>query len=283
MAKLVTSKTITTANTGTQFLAKMKRLSEIKINPELAAVYDKEEKILNAIAKSIESSGYDEAEPVVVWKETGEIVDGHSRYEGAIRAHLYEIPVVEKSFNSLEEAKAYTEHRQLDRRNLTQAEIYERAVALEDVSIKTGEGRSSEKLAGKLGISASTIQHARTVEKKASPDVKEKLKNNEMTINQAYQTVRSSNKKTMAKATPVKTEASENAEEGALDDFSVDISVESSSLSTDFRNGFLNGFERGLIYMLKEIENGKKKETVLRNFEKANKKTFIIPFLREDN
>ena len=73
MAKLVTSKIITTANTGTQFLAKMKRLSEIKINPELAAVYNKEEKILNAIAKSMGSSGYDEAEPVVVWKETGEI------------------------------------------------------------------------------------------------------------------------------------------------------------------------------------------------------------------
>ena len=283
MAKLVTSKTITTANTGTQFLAKMKRLSEIKINPELAAVYDKEEKILNAIAKSMGSSGYDEAEPVVLWKETGEIVDGHSRYEGAIRAHLYEIPVVEKSFNSMEEAKAYTEHRQLDRRNLTQAEIYERAVALEDVSIKTGEGRSSEKLAEKLGISASTIQHARTVEKKASPDVKEKLKNNEMTINQAYQTVRSSNKKTKAKATPVKTEASENAEEESLDDFSVDISVNDNSLSKDFKNGFLMGVKRGIVYTLREIEHGAEKNVILRNFEKADKETFIIPFLQEDN
>lgn len=283
MAKLVTSKAITTANTGTQFLAKMKRVSEIKINPELAAVYDKEEKILNAIAKSMGSSGYDEAEPVVVWKETGEIVDGHSRYEGAMRAHLYEIPVVEKSFSSLEEAKAYTEHRQLDRRNLTQAEIYERAVALEDVSIKTGEGRSSEKLAEKLGISASTIQHARTVEKKASPDVKEKLKNNEMTINQAYQTVRSSNKKTIAKATPVKTEASENVEEESLDDFSVDISVNDNSLSKDFKNGFLMGFKRGIVYTLREIEHGAEKNVILRNFEKADKETFIIPFLQENN
>ena len=60
---------------------------------------------------------------------------------------------------------------------------------------RNGEGRATERLAEELGISASTIEHARTVENRADEETKEKIKNNELSINQAYQKVRKSKKK----------------------------------------------------------------------------------------
>lgn len=268
--KLVTSKAITTANTGTQFLSKLKRLDEIKINPDLSAVFDKDEKVLAAIIKSMTAEGYDDAEPVVLWKETGEIVDGHTRYEAAVKAGLYEIPVVERSFENFEEAKTYTEHRQFDRRNLTQAEIYERAVNLENAAEKTGKGRTSEKLAEELGVSASTIQHARTVEKKASDEVKQKVKNNEMTINQAYQTVRRKN-------TPVKKEVLEVDQEQTEDEntevFSVELEdvdvspsdTEEETFSDDYKKGFFEGFRKGMNVLKQDKDKQTKIENCLKN------------------
>lgn len=277
--KLVTNKAITTANTGTQFLSKLKRLDEIKINPYLSAAFDKNEKILAAIVKSMTAEGYDDTEPVVLWKETGEIVDGHTRYEAAVKAGLYEIPVAEKSFKSIEEARAYTEHRQFDRRNLTQAEIYERAVHLENAAEKTGQGRTSEKLAEELGVSASTIQHARTVEKKASDEVKQKLKNNEMTINQAYQTVRKKN-------TPVQKDISEIESDPIEDEntevFSIDLEdtgvllseaeENGETFSDDYKHGFLDGFRKGMNI----LKQNKDKQTEVAKYLKKQDFNLLI-------
>lgn len=193
MAKLMINKEIARETSGSKFLGKMRLLSDIKTNPELEKRFIIDQKVLDSIIKSIKCSGYDASEPIIIWKETGEIVDGHTRYKAAKEAGIDEVPVVDKSFENLEEAKKYTEHRQFDRRNLTQAEIYEYAVNLEESS--KGEGRATEKLAEKLGVSASTLQHARTVNKKADNEVKEKLKKNEITVNQAYSTVRESKKK----------------------------------------------------------------------------------------
>ena len=186
MAKLVINKEIANSTSGAKLLAKMRLVSNIKTNPDLASRFTIDEKVLNSIIKSIKSSGFDKSEPIVIWKEEDVVVDGHTRLKAAQIAELEEVPVIEKSFLNFEEAKNYTEHRQFARRNLSQAEIYNYANNTKNM----GEERTVETLAKEIGVSKSTLEKARTVNKKASKKTKEKVQNNEMTINQAYTEIR---------------------------------------------------------------------------------------------
>lgn len=195
MAKLVINKDIAGANSGTKFLAKMRPVAELNIHPELSKRFTIEQQVLDSIIKSITESNYDNSEPIIIWKEEDVVIDGHTRLEAAKCAGIEEVPVVEKSFENLEEAMKYTEHRQYDRRNLSQAEIYKLAINLDTIKEKTGEGRATERLAKKIGVSASTLEHARTIEKRASEDIKDKIKNNKITIPTAYAMVKQKKEK----------------------------------------------------------------------------------------
>ena len=146
-------------------------------------------------------SGFHNEEPIVIAKlPDGTILgvaDGNTRLMVAKEIGLDEVPVVYKTFDSLEDAIQYAKDRQFHRRNLSQAEIYNYANNLDSINMedRNGEGRATERLAEELGVSASTIEHARTVENRADEETKEKIKNNELSINQAYQKVRKSKKK----------------------------------------------------------------------------------------
>lgn len=99
------------------------------------------------------------------------------------------------TFESIEAAIIFAKAKQFKRRNLTQAEIYKIATSLEPQGTKDGSGRATEKAAEEYGISPSTLEHARTVEKRADDETKSLLKNNSLTINQAYQKVRKKKEK----------------------------------------------------------------------------------------
>lgn len=193
MAKLNRSINNALLNTGMNVLAKLKAIDEINVHPELESIFSKSEKVIEDIKVSMLKDGFYKEEPIVIGKlEDGEVlgvVDGHTRLQVAIEIGLDEVPVVEKVFESLEEAKKYTRERQLHRRNLSQAEIFAFANELETAE-RTGEGRATERLAKELGVSASVLQKARTVEKRAPEEIKEQIKSGEKSINQAYQEVR---------------------------------------------------------------------------------------------
>lgn len=201
MAKLVTNTNTALMGTGMNVLAKLVPVSEIKTIPELSEIFTKQDKVVEDIKKSMNESGFHKEEPIVIAKLSDGTVlgvaDGNTRLMVAKELGLDEVPVVYKTFESLEDAIQYAKDRQFHRRNLSQAEIYNYANNLDGIEMKdrNGEGRATERLAEELGISASTIQHARTVENRADEETKEKIKNNEMTINQAYQKVRKSKKK----------------------------------------------------------------------------------------
>ncbi|GHU40376.1 hypothetical protein FACS1894190_07210 [Spirochaetia bacterium] len=181
------------ANAGVNLYARMMRLQDIEIDPELSTIFEREETIINVIAGSIKEYGFDKAEPPVIWKGTNRLVDGHTRYYAAKEAGLYEIPVEEKEFESIEDAKLYAFRRQANRRNLTQAEIYKAATTL---NIKTGDGsrdgtgRSVEKLADQLNTGKSTIYKARAIEKEADSEIIEDVRKNKTSINAAYNKVK---------------------------------------------------------------------------------------------
>ena len=201
MAKLVTNTNTALMGTGMNVLAKLVPVSEIKTIPELSEIFTKQDKVVEDITKSMNESGFHNEEPIVIAKlPDGTILgvaDGNTRLMVAKEIGLDEVPVVYKTFDSLEDAIQYAKDRQFHRRNLSQAEIYNYAnnLASIDMEDRNGEGRATERLAEELGVSASTIEHARTVENRADEETKEKIKNNELSINQAYQKVRKSKKK----------------------------------------------------------------------------------------
>jgi ParB family chromosome partitioning protein len=169
---------------------RMLGLDHISTDPELEGLFSIDEEILAEIIQSINDNGYDRAEPVVVWKGRGVVVDGHTRLKAAAEAGLTEIPVVEKEFEDLNEAKWYAFRRQADRRNLTQAEIFRAATELEFRLSRDGSGRAAELLAKRLGVSRSMIARARSVAARASDEVKTAVIAGELSVYQAYETVR---------------------------------------------------------------------------------------------
>jgi ParB family chromosome partitioning protein len=177
-------------NSGATVLARMTRTSEIQTDPVLEKIFAIKEETLQAIINSMKESGYDKAEPVVIWKGKNIVVDGHTRLKAAIVAGIAEIPVEEKEFASLDEAKQYTKKRQIDRRNLNQSEIYEAAAELSNKEGRDGSGRAAEILANELGISAATVHHARAVAASEMPEVIDQVKQTKLSINQAYKLTR---------------------------------------------------------------------------------------------
>jgi ParB family chromosome partitioning protein len=190
MAKLTQSIAHAGMNSGAAVLARMMRTSEIKTDPVLERIFAIKEETLQAIIKSMKEAGYDKAEPVVIWKGKNIMVDGHTRLKAAIAAGITEIPAEEKDFASIGEAKEYTRKRQINRRNLNQSEIYEAASGLQNKGERDGSGRAAEILAKELGISATTVHHAKAVAASAPPEVIERIKHNTMSINQAYNLTR---------------------------------------------------------------------------------------------
>jgi ParB-like chromosome segregation protein Spo0J len=211
MARLTQSIAHAGMNGGAAVIARMTRTSEIKTDPALENIFVIKTEILEAIIASMQESGYDNAEPIVLWKGKNIVVDGHTRLKAAIAAGIAEIPVEEKEFASLDAAKEYTKKRQINRRNLNQSEIYEAAAQLQNKEGRDGTGRAAEILAKELGISAVTVSHARAVAVSAPPEVIDQIKQNKMSINQAYNLSRKKPKTETLEFTTIRARISQSA------------------------------------------------------------------------
>lgn len=186
------------SNSNTAELSVMMTVDSIEYSDDFKSLFPLDEKKVDEIAKDIAENGFDSSQPVHIW-ETPEgqkiLIDGHTRLAAAKIAQLYDIPVFIHHFETLQDALLYAVGLQVKRRNLNSQEIL-LAVQMFDSIKTTGRkpagseeetGRSSKKLADELGIGERTVQKARKVNKEASDETKEKLKNNEITINQAYE------------------------------------------------------------------------------------------------
>ena len=94
-------------------------MKEYKINPDLEKCLPPLSDIeFTKLKLSIETQGYDEAKPIVLWKEFPDtIVDGHHRYKICRELGIEPVYIV-KSFDSLDKAILYTLQRQIEQRNL---------------------------------------------------------------------------------------------------------------------------------------------------------------------
>jgi len=184
MAKLQTP---TTAgfNAGKKDV-KLFPIENIIIDPEIAGIFAISDKVLKKVQEQIEEFGFNEEEPVVIWKGKNILVDGRTRYTASKNVRLEKIPVFEKEFANKEEAILYTIKRQLTRRNLTGAEILTAVQTIKGRKEHDGTGRAAEILAGDLGVSPSTVYQAMAVLKEASPEDVKAVKKGKKSIKKVY-------------------------------------------------------------------------------------------------
>src|SRR6056297_544798 len=172
-------------NSGTKKLSKMKLISSIKTSDTFKKLFPINEVLLDTITTDMKENGFDESQPLLIWREEGVLIDGHTRLQAAIDAGLQQVPVYEKSFQGAAEAIKYVIHLQIDRRNITDAELYYCIVELDkrythggdrksnDIkssralliseSDEQEQGRSREKTASMLGTSSTKVQKVRTI------------------------------------------------------------------------------------------------------------------------
>lgn len=181
----------------------------MKINTEfekLIPPLSKEE--FEQLEKNILAEGIRDA--LVTWN--GFLVDGHNRYEIAQRYDLT-YQTTEKQFNSEDDAKQWIISNQLGRRNITDFVKYElhkswreieerkgketqgkRTDLLSNIDNKLPSHNTQSKLAEKLKWSTGKVAMTEIVDKKADETTKEKLRRNEVTINEVYQEIKSAGK-----------------------------------------------------------------------------------------
>ncbi len=146
---------------------------------------------------------------LVTWQ--GTLIDGHNRHEICNR-HNIPYKTVEKMFNNREKVKEWIILNQFSRRNLS---AYDRSVLAlklkelfaerakenqgeridlkinipqksEECKVKVRENETNVKLANIAGVSHDTIAKVQKIEEKAPVEVKQKIKDGELSINKAY-------------------------------------------------------------------------------------------------
>jgi hypothetical protein len=144
-----------------------------------------------SIAKSIKAHGYDQSQPLIIWKEVGVLLDGHTRLE-AVRLSGYEgkIPVVPVSFPNLQSALAYVLNIQFNRRNVREADIITSAERIFKLFHSDGEGGDKEKtmLLAKVCAELPMVKIKKVVAllNYANDGEKSEINSEQVTINEVY-------------------------------------------------------------------------------------------------
>ncbi len=152
---------------------------------------------LERVVASMKTKGYDKAHPIILWEGHNQIVvDGHTRLAAAQKLLFAKIPVILKKFKDEAEALEYAIESQVNRRNLTDAELLNCLTEL-DKRKKTGPakglasreakpGKSAEETAAILGVSRAKVERLRTVSDHGSDEIKDAVKTGKLSINKAY-------------------------------------------------------------------------------------------------
>jgi len=177
---------------------KILNIKDIRLIPEFENLMKMDETVVKAITESMKNDGFKKGHECHVWKRNNEyiLIDGHTRRHCAIEAGLKTLPCVIHNFKSIYEAKKYAIKEQTDRRNLS-GEALLQAVASFDFSKGRGnsdgeKGKASELIAKQIGVSSKTVEKARVVIKESTPEQKEAIRNKELSVNQVYNQIRSS-------------------------------------------------------------------------------------------
>lgn len=184
-------------------LSKSIQVSEIEAHEKFRTLFKIDEDVLQRITSSMKRTGFDASQPVHIWKHTDDVgtthnylIDGYTRLSACKEAGITSVPYYEDKFDTEEQAFMHVLHLQVDRRNLAPEELLkfiEELMGSEHV--KHTKGRTSEVIAGTLGLSPRTVQKAINVIENGDEETKEKIASGEMTINRADKEIQKRKKK----------------------------------------------------------------------------------------
>lgn len=192
----------------------LKKIKELKREEPFSVIFPINPLDLQSITDHMRKHGYDEAQPIIVWKDTQQVIDGFTRIEAAIANNIKEVPVVEKEFEDEIAAIKYTVHLQRDRRNLTPKQFTELVRTVDKRMTRGGDRKSedfkkvdykplddaetedaipngdtsAELTADVLGVSASQVKKARKIIDADDPEANEMLDEGK-SIHQVHQKV----------------------------------------------------------------------------------------------
>ena len=146
---------------------------------------------------------------LVLWGDV--LVDGHNRYE-ICKKHDLPFKTVQAEFGSRNEAVEWIIRNQFGRRNLSAYDRSRLALRLKPVIAEKAKEHQGERtdicqnsdkstidtkkvIAKAAGVSHDTIAKVEKIESKATPEVKQQLRNGDISINQAYQSIKREEKK----------------------------------------------------------------------------------------
>jgi protein gp37 len=187
-------------------------IDELIIKSAFSDLFPITQTILDAIRDDMELNGFDASKPIDVWRQEGCIIDGHTRRQAAKLCGLQQVMVFWHDFESEDDAVDYAIHQQRDRRNLNDADIL-RLVAMIDsrrqrggdhksddfekskaqgcaFETQSGNGKSAEETAEKLGISARKVEQTRAILNDAPDDIKHSIESGDTSINAGYNQTR---------------------------------------------------------------------------------------------
>ena len=175
---------IDATNSGATELAKMKMIDEIKVHPSFQNLFSIDDDLVAEIAENIKINGYDKSQPIHIWKEQNIPIDGHTRLAAAKTAGMFEIPVYEHSFPDERSALLYAYSLQLNRRNLSDADLVNAVQKYIELGGKTKKGRLREILSAKTGTSPATIARVMAVAK--NTEASNAVKTGKSSVNEEY-------------------------------------------------------------------------------------------------
>jgi ParB family chromosome partitioning protein len=174
-------------------LSRLVNIEEIKTQKEFEELFPIVPTNQEKIRKRMEVRGYDNSQPLHIWEREGKpvLIDGHHRLRAARENGITEIPCYFHRFEDLEEALEYAISVQVERRNLSDAELLLMMKVVDELKVRgkgaNGEkGKSAKRTAEILGTNTSKIEKARIVKKYGSEELKGKVASGELTLNQAY-------------------------------------------------------------------------------------------------
>lgn len=147
--------------------------------------------------------GFDPAHPLVLWREGGCLIKGHTRLMAARAAEVEEVSVVYMSFASEQDALDYVIHHQCARRHTPRLNVALMVKVLDQRQTRGGDhrsqaskskasngaaepaGKSAQRLAKILGVSRATIERARFVLDHGDAEIQAAALRGAMTIHAA--------------------------------------------------------------------------------------------------
>ena len=176
-------------------------IDDIKTASPFCDLFPVRKRVLDDIMWDMRRNGYDNSQPLVLWKDHGNVViDGHTRLSAAKKANIYQIPIIFKAFSDEEDALKYAIACQKNRRNLSDSELVACVVELDKRMSKAeagakrwelaqgcaSSGKSAEETANLLGVSTRKVEQIRSVMDNAPDEIKRMVKTGRMTVNSAY-------------------------------------------------------------------------------------------------